>query len=138
MFAGLVKRVCPITKTSAGQSDCVDRMRRAVASMGPPPNDLDGPGALRALRVKQGYAGDSAILASLSPDNIDRVSLPSPGDSSVSLETLGGGAGRKLVDRLLSKLLPEDQAREKQLRTAPRQSYSDPALSNNPRLYAAF
>ena len=138
MYVGPVKRACHHAEPTAGQADSIDRLRRAVAGMGPPPDDLDGPGALRALRSKQGYFGESATLAPLSFENLDKVSLPPPGDTLVSFERIGGLAGRRLTERLLHKLLPNDQAREKQMLTAPPRAYSDPSLAKNPKLYAAI
>ena len=138
VYVGPVKRPCLHADPTAGQADSIDRLRRAVAGMGPPPDDFDGPGALRALRSKQGYFGESATLAPLSFENLDKVSLPPIGDAHVSFECIGGLAGRKLTERLLHKLFPNDQAREKQMRTTPSRAYSDPSLAKNPKLYAAI
>ncbi|CAK0826016.1 unnamed protein product [Prorocentrum cordatum] len=92
------------------------------------------PGALEELRVLSDYAGESAAVAPFSFDNINSLSLPDEGFTPVALDTLGGGAGRKIVERLHDMMLSQSEGRARIESDGPRKLYIDPAL-RNPKLY---
>ncbi|CAK0856156.1 unnamed protein product [Prorocentrum cordatum] len=119
---------------SAGQQRALDNVRDAVRRFGKPPEGLTGSGALEELRVLSDYAGESATLAPFSFDNINSLSLPDEGFTPVALDTLGGGAGRTIVERLHDMMLSQSEGRARIESDGPRKLYSDPAL-RNPKLY---
>ncbi|CAK0887025.1 unnamed protein product, partial [Prorocentrum cordatum] len=86
------------------------------------------------LRVLSDYAGESATVAPFSFDNINSLSLPDEGFTPVALGTLGGGAGRKIVERLHDMMLSQSEGRARIESDGPRKLYIDPAL-RNPKLY---
>ncbi|CAK0871377.1 unnamed protein product, partial [Prorocentrum cordatum] len=119
---------------SAGQQRALDNVRDAVRRFGKPPEGLTGSGALEELRVLSDYAGESATVAPFSFDNINSLSLPDEGFTPVALDTLGGGAGRKIVERLHDMMLSQSEGRARIESDGPRKLYIDPAL-RNPKLY---
>ncbi|CAK0849158.1 unnamed protein product [Prorocentrum cordatum] len=118
----------------AGQQRALDNVRDAVRRFGKPPEGLTGSGALEELRVLSDYAGESATVAPFSFDNINSLSLPDEGFALVALDTLGGGAGRKIVERLHDMMLSQSEGRARIESDGPRKLYIDPAL-RNPKLY---
>eukprot|EP00972_Heterocapsa_arctica_P072286 10677243-Heterocapsa_arctica.AAC.1 len=85
MQAGPVQHREVPAAPSLGQRLCLDRIRQAVADVGPRPSDLTGQEALSALLAKRGYAGETATLA---PLDVDLLSLPVVGNHPVPLEDL--------------------------------------------------
>ena len=92
---------------TAAQSQAVSAIRAAVHRFGQPPEGLSGAGALGELRVQAVYGGESAVLAPISFENIDRLALPAPNSQPIALEVLGGEAGRKIADRLKQMVCPD-------------------------------
>ncbi|CAK0830815.1 unnamed protein product, partial [Prorocentrum cordatum] len=119
---------------TAGQRQALDNVRDAVRRFGAPLEGLIGSGALEELRVLSDYAGESATVAPLDFDKINSLSLPNEGFEPVPLDTLGGDAGRKIVERLDGMMLPQSEGRARIESEGPRKLYTDPAL-RNPKLH---
>ena len=120
---------------TAAQAESLTRIHQAAQQFGQPPEGMTGEGALRELLAKTGYDGEPSTLV---PLDVDALSLPSPGFTPVALEEIGGGFGRKVVERLEEKLLPDIQGEENIKKTGLRRPYSDPVLRRRPRVYARF
>ena len=87
------------------QSCSVQAVADAVAHAGPPPEGLDGPGALSELRVARGYMDTPVHLA---PLDVGALALPPRGLQRRSLDELVGRSfAREIVLRLSAKLLPK-------------------------------
>ncbi|CAK0877157.1 unnamed protein product, partial [Prorocentrum cordatum] len=121
----------PIT---AGQQRALDNARNAVRRFDAPPEGLTGSGALEEPRVLSDYAGESATVAPLDFDNINSLSLSDEGFKPVPLDTLGGGAGRRIVERFHEMMLPQSEGRARIESEGPRKLYTDPAL-RDPKLH---
>ena len=95
-------------ETTLAQRLCLDRLRRDVALLGPPPGDLTPLAALRELQAAPSYDGDCAGRAE--PMDVSRVSLPPVGTKPVSLGTLLGREGFDRVHRdIPDKVLPKHE-----------------------------
>ncbi|CAK0810952.1 unnamed protein product, partial [Prorocentrum cordatum] len=119
---------------TAGQQQALDKARDAVRRFGAPPEGLIGSGALEELRVLSDHAGENATVAPLDFDNINSLSLPDGGFKPVPLDTLGGDAGRRIVERFHDMMLPQSGCRARIESEGPRKLYTDPAL-RNPKLH---
>ena len=87
---------CPRTNSgpSASQQASINLIRQSVLSMGPPPDDMSGPGALRALRAKSAY-GEGAVIAPLSMDTVHLIDLPAVGFYLSVTRASGRGSGQR-------------------------------------------
>ena len=65
----------PVSET---QEAALAHIKRCAVGFGPPPLDMDGPGALGELRAARSYEGETATVASLNFGNVDKISLPFP------------------------------------------------------------
>ena len=117
------------------QRVCIHHVCEAIHDLGEPPPDMDPQGALRSLLGPQDYAG---IPAHLAPLELDLVALPDEDVQPIDVSSVGNGFGRKLQERVSSKMLPEDLAKEKMKDTAPKRPYNDPTFRQRPHLYAQF
>eukprot|EP00971_Amphidinium_carterae_P330906 6464189-Amphidinium_carterae.1 len=95
--------------SNAGQVTCANWIWESCAAMGAPPEGLDGPGALGALRTCPSYSGESSNLVSL---DVEQLALPEPGFTPVALEQ-ACPIGRNIVATLESKVIPECVAEER-------------------------
>ena len=86
---------------SSAQVSCLDRIRSDVSALGPPPEDMDGRGALSELLAHHSYTHESAIVA---PIEVCKLSLPPVGHRPVPLDTLLGDHAIVVLDRLRRKL----------------------------------
>ncbi|CAK0903427.1 unnamed protein product, partial [Prorocentrum cordatum] len=120
---------------AAGRALVLSELRQAAARFGPCPEGLDGPGALEELRISQSYEGDATLVAPVSFDLVDPISLPPAGSQPAALETIDEMAGQNIAHRLKELLLPRQLGMERIKEAGPRRLYTDPAL-RNPRLYA--
>ncbi|CAK0808579.1 unnamed protein product [Prorocentrum cordatum] len=120
---------------AAGHALVLSELRQAAVRFGPCPEDLDGPGALEELRISQSHEGDATLVAPVSFDLVDSISLPPAGSQPVALETIDEMAGQNIAHRLKELLLPRQLGMERIKEAGPRRLYTDPAL-RNPRLYA--
>lgn len=118
---------------AGAQLECLGRLRSAAAAVGPPPAGLTAERALRELLARKGYEGEPATLC---PVDVDRLSVPPAGHRPVSLATILGECGAVLIDRLKSKVVPMEEAREALAAKGLRRCYTDPGL-RDPRRYAA-
>ena len=88
-------------KPTLAQATCLHRFRDAVRSLGKPPDDLSGRGALVELQAKLGYSGEPASLA---PFNRELVSLPPVGGSPSSWTAILGPEAESVVKVLRQKI----------------------------------
>ena len=63
LFVGPAARPCLSAVPTSAQAHCLAQLGTSVRRVGAPPADLDGSGALRELRAKHGYDGESATIA---------------------------------------------------------------------------
>ena len=121
-------------RPSAAQQRAVDFVKQSVHAMGRPPPEFSGPGALRQLRAAGTYDGhDQTVVGVPSPYHPEKVSLPSPGWSPISLATLWGASGPDFVsDFCRSKLLPGSEARQHVQASGVEHPYWDPLLKHKP------
>ncbi|CAK0898656.1 unnamed protein product [Prorocentrum cordatum] len=120
---------------AAGHALVLSELRQAALRFGPCPEGLDGPGALEELRISQSYEGDATLVAPVSFDLVDSISLPPAGSPPAALETIDEMAGQNIAHRLKELLLPRQLGLERIREAGPRRLYTDPAL-RNPRLYS--
>ncbi|CAK0889503.1 unnamed protein product, partial [Prorocentrum cordatum] len=120
---------------AAGHALVLSELRQAAVRFGPCPEGLGGPGALEELRISQPYEGDATLVAPVSFDLVDSISLPPAGSRPAALETIDEMAGQNIAHRLKELLLPRQLGMERIREAGPRRLYTDPAL-RNPRLYA--
>ncbi|CAK0877752.1 unnamed protein product, partial [Prorocentrum cordatum] len=92
------------SRPTTAQSLALDRPRQLAADAGPPPDDLDGPGAFEELRSKLAYDGSSSRLA---PLRVDLLDLPPPGFRPASPQESAGSAGELIEKKLLDKVYVE-------------------------------
>ncbi|CAK0821614.1 unnamed protein product [Prorocentrum cordatum] len=90
------------SRPTLAQRLALDHLRQRVVDLGPPPEDLDGPGAFDELRSKLAYDGSSSRLG---PLRVDLLDLPPPGFHPVTHSEAAGPAGELIEKRLLDKLL---------------------------------
>ncbi|CAK0822697.1 unnamed protein product, partial [Prorocentrum cordatum] len=119
---------------AAGHALVLSELRQAAVRFGPCPEGLDGPGALEELRISQSYEGDATLVAPVSFDLVDSISLPPAGSQPAALEAIDEMAGQNIARRLKELLLPQQLGMERIKEVGPRRLYTDPAL-RNPRLY---
>ncbi|CAK0864825.1 unnamed protein product, partial [Prorocentrum cordatum] len=119
---------------AAGHALVLSELRQAAVRFGPCPEGLDGPGALEELRISQSYEGDATLVAPVSFDLVDSISLPPAGSQPAALEAIDEMAGQNIARRLKELLLPQQLGMERIKEVGPRRLYADPAL-RNPRLY---
>ena len=123
--------------TFVGASEAVQAfVFYAILEMGRPPA-LTCTGALKQLRVADGYAVDQSVgaLASYDPD---RVSLPEPGWRPIPLYELWGSSGRERVDEFVrDQLLPPEVATVHVAECGVKRPYFDPLL-RQPKNYSQF
>ena len=111
-----------------GQSCSLKAVAVAVAYAGPPPEGLDGLGALSELRVARGYTDASAHLA---PLDVGALSLPPHGFQARGLDELVGPSfACEIVQRLSlsAKLLPKAAQVEAQRSSGLSQGYVHPLV----------
>jgi hypothetical protein len=120
-------------RLTAGQAQCFELLRGAVASFGPPPSDLDGPGALSERRVSRSYDCEAAAIAPLSVNNVDSVSLPS-GASPVGWFSARREACRKISQRVGEMVDPYDLGSSRAKELGPEQLCYDLVL-RSPTLF---
>ncbi|CAE7231430.1 gag-pro-pol [Symbiodinium sp. CCMP2456] len=122
---------------SVAQRAVLDHIQNSVRELGPPPRDLDGPGALQQLRAFDGYGEDQTPCA-VKSYNPALLSLPAPGSEPVPLGQLLGDGGQLVVDDFCaSRLLCENEARKRLKDCGVAKCYSDPRLLQ-PCVYADF
>ncbi len=92
---------------------------------------------MELLRGKAGYDLDFAGTT-LSPFHIDRVSLPSDLSGAPNIVGVPGDADRTLVEVEAQPFLRDPAEVGEWLAEAPREPYTDPALSKHPRVYGQF
>ena len=98
----------------------------AVAHAAPPPEGLDGPGALLELRVARGYMD---TLAHLAPLDVGALVLQPQGFQLCGLDELVGlSFACEIVQRLSAKLLPKAAQVEVQQGSGLSQGYVDPRV----------
>ena len=102
-----------------------DHIRDSIVKMGPPPADLNGPGAFDELRSKLSYDGSASRIAPLCVDTLD---LPPPGFLPVSLGAAGGTAGEMIEKRLIDKMLPDAEGLARLREAGLARPYLDPVL----------
>ena len=91
-------RSTPGGVASSGQLKCIQHITDSVSSLGPPPANMTGPGALTELRAASAYSSDcqlGGILASYDPK---LLSLPDSTNIPVSLDKLWGVDGQIVVE----------------------------------------
>ena len=124
-------------EVSATQRAALEHIFNSVQELGPPPVGLDGPGALQQLRAFDGYGEDQVPAAVKSYDS-SLLSLPAGDDQPVSLASLLGEDGGKIVDDFVAtRLLNQDEARRRLSQAGVVRCYSDPKLLE-PRTYSKF
>eukprot|EP00438_Fugacium_kawagutii_P010865 Skav216249 [mRNA] locus=scaffold20:133295:138540:- [translate_table: standard] len=123
------------SRASMAQRQSINRIFDMVKSMGSPPMDITGQGALSELRAKLGYDGQPSTLAQLQED---LVSLPVSGSEPASLEKILGGSAHFPCSLLDSKVLPPEAVKERKSLSSLKQPYYDPNLKFNRRTYASF
>ena len=84
-------------RASAAQAEALLRIQTAVDHLGPPPDDVTVPEALRQLRC-EGYVDESQATGALTSFCLEKVSLPSGGRSPIPLSDLGGSIEGTSVD----------------------------------------
>ena len=122
---------------SVAQKEALHHVKSSVLAMGPPPEDLSGPEALRQLRALGGYVEDQSAgaLASYDPEG---VSIPGDGWKPVDLGDLWGtDGGENVGDYVQRQLLPADEARSRLKSCGLVRPYSDPKL-RDPKTYGEF
>ena len=120
---------------SLAQKRSVLRILSLVKSLGKPPTDVTGQGALSELRAKLGYDGQPSTLAQLQEG---LVSLPVSGSQPAPLEKILGGSADFPCSLLESKVLPPEAVKGLKAQTSLKQPYFDPLLKFNRRAYASF
>eukprot|EP00959_Pyramimonas_sp_CCMP1952_P103018 2154631-Pyramimonas_sp.AAC.1 len=93
----------PASRPTLAQRLALDHLRQRAVDLGPPSEDLDGPGAFDELRSKLAYDGSSSRLG---PLRVDLLDLPPPGFHPVTHSEAAGPAGELIEKRLLDKVLP--------------------------------
>lgn len=126
---------CSGKTASLAQKCSVQRIFDLVKSMGKPPQDITGQGALRELRAKLGYDGEPTTLARLQED---LVSLPADGSQPAPLENILGGGAHFPCSLLESKVLPPGAVKELKAQCSLKSPYFDPHLKYSRRAYASF
>eukprot|EP00971_Amphidinium_carterae_P109169 2161747-Amphidinium_carterae.1 len=121
------------TGNSVGQVKCANWIWASCSEMGAPPEGLDGPGALSALRASPSYTGEACHLVGL---DVERLALPESGFTPVSLER-ASPIGRNIVATLEAKVIPECVAEERLKEIGLKRGYLDPAL-RQPTVYGRF
>jgi len=121
---------------STGQEAVFEFIRRSVRDLGAP-TGISGPEALEALRVAEGYEGlpTTCPLGSYEPA---LVSLPSGEVNPVSLASLWGSDGQKIVETFThSRVHGPAEAQARLIECGVERVYQDPKL-NNTKMYAHF
>ena len=135
MYCGPDGRKCVHAHPSAAQTASLDFLLNEARDLGPPPDDLSCQGALTELLAKHSYSGTPVTVA---PFDVDEISLPPAGGRPVDIVQAAGESGRKIVEGLLSKVLPPEQARAKLEAAGLKKAYSDPIFKRKPQVYARF
>ena len=119
--------------------ECVHgRVAGAVASFGPPPANLTGPGALEALRVcgPGGYECDAQGARAAYDQSL--LALPMEGTVPTPLQVLWGEGGREFVgDFCQTKILPSDLSEERLEALGLDTCYTDPSVKK-PKNWCQF
>ena len=113
--------------TSAAQVRSLEFIEECIDSLGPP-GDVDGPGALEALRVTEGYEDlpSSSTLGSFDPA---LVSLPAGEVQPRDLAELWGEGGQNEVKGFIAEqLVSPNEALQRIEALGPQRVYSDPKL----------
>eukprot|EP00959_Pyramimonas_sp_CCMP1952_P314950 6592188-Pyramimonas_sp.AAC.1 len=97
-----------------GQQQCLDYIAQCTEAAGKPPDDLDGPGALRELWARRGYNGESCTVA---PFDVSQLALPEKGHRPAPLSSLCGAAGVELAKGLVDRVLPNEEAERRKVAT---------------------
>lgn len=126
---------CAGKTASLAQKCSVQRIFDLVKSMGKPPQDITGQGALSELRAKLGYDGEPTTLARLQED---LVSLPADGSQPAPLENILGCGAHFPCSLLESKVLPPGAVKELKAQCSLKSPYFDPHLKYSRRAYASF
>ena len=122
--------------TSVAQREVQAFVKDAILMMGQPPA-LSCAGALRQLRVADGYMDDQTV-GSVANYDPEKVSLPSDGWKPIPLAELWGRNGRGRVDNFVrDQLLPPDVAQELVAASGVKQLYFDRRLKQR-KVYAQF
>ncbi|CAK0903346.1 unnamed protein product [Prorocentrum cordatum] len=120
---------------SAGQAGVLDRVRRAVRDLGPPPVGASPAEALRKLRVASWYDVDSTTLGRYS---LADVSLPSGDVRPVPVSELWVEGGCQMVEDFCRlNVVPPEQSRARLRSSGVVTPYSDPKL-RHPRAFEEF
>ncbi|CAK0804177.1 unnamed protein product, partial [Prorocentrum cordatum] len=123
---------CPrptgLTGPATAQQEALAVIQEAVDAFGVPPPDLTPAGALEELRVAQSYDQESAVIAPVTFDRVDLISLPSVGSEPKSLSALIGDDSMSIGHRLQELLLPRERGLARVAEHAPKRAYSDPNL----------
>ena len=90
---------------AAGHALVLSELRQAALRFGPCPEDLDGPGALEELRISQSYEGDATLVAPVSFDLVDSISLSPAGSPPTALGDIDEAAGLSIARRLKELVL---------------------------------
>ena len=122
-------------KPTLAQATCLHRFRDAVRSLGKPPDDLSGRGALVDLQAKLGYSGEPASLA---PFNGELVSLPPVGGSPSSLTAILGPEAESVVKVLRQKMVSPNEAGDFKREAGLKAPYFDPKLKHCRVSYVQF
>ena len=124
-------------RASAAQAEALLRIQTAVDHLGPPPDDVTVPEALRQLRC-EGYVDDLQATGALASFNPEGVSLPEEGWKPISLASLGGRDGGVSVgDYVQQQVLPPELASARVEACGVKYPYTDPKL-RDPKVYGAF
>ncbi|CAK0843265.1 unnamed protein product, partial [Prorocentrum cordatum] len=102
-------RATGLTGPTTAQQEALAVIQEAVDAFGVPPPDLTPAGALEELRVAQSYDQESAVIAPVTFDRVDLISLPSVGSEPKSLSALIGDDSMSIGHRLQELLLPRER-----------------------------
>ena len=120
-------------RPSLVQHMSLERIRRAVEALGPPPAGVTRQGALSELLARHGYDGKCVTAV---PLDLSRISLPEAGTRPVPLASLFGRSDKKLIkDFIRDKVLSTENAARKLEETGLRAPYMDPGLRRDQRRY---
>ncbi|CAK0831590.1 unnamed protein product [Prorocentrum cordatum] len=123
---------CPrptgLASPTVAQQEALAAIQEAVDAFGVPPPDLTPAGALEELRAAQSYDQESAVIAPVTFDRVDLISLPSAGSEPRPLPMLIGGDSVSIGHRLQDLLLPRERGLARVAEHASKRAYSDPNL----------
>ncbi|CAK0795666.1 unnamed protein product, partial [Prorocentrum cordatum] len=98
---------------SAGHAQVFSEPARAALRFGPSPDGFGGPGALEELRISQSCEGDATMVALVSFDHVDSITLPRAGSHPTALEVIDKDVGLGIVRRLHELRLPRQLGLER-------------------------